>query len=310
MPITVSNEQPACACAHTQSRHCARSHSGGGAARALAVRAPCRAGCSRPVPFERELHQRDTSALWCKAALRRARYGLQQAAGLRVCAHAIAPLCYLSLGRRRSKCACGAHAPCRAGCSRSVLFTRALHQREASTLRCNAVLRHASRGIQQAAGLRVCAHTIAPLRSLSLGRRRSTRARRARAPCHTCCTRSVTFERAHHQREASTLRRKTVLRRESQHFQRAAGLRVCIHAIATLRSLSLGRRRSTRARRAPAPRRAGRSRSVSYGRPLLQREGSLLRCKAVLRRASRGLSAQPACACAHTQNAIEAGRAA
>ena len=39
VPAAASNEQPACACAHTRSRHCARCLSGGGAARALAARA-------------------------------------------------------------------------------------------------------------------------------------------------------------------------------------------------------------------------------------------------------------------------------
>ena len=39
MPAAASNKQPACACAHTRSRHCARSLSGGGAAHALATRA-------------------------------------------------------------------------------------------------------------------------------------------------------------------------------------------------------------------------------------------------------------------------------
>ena len=37
VPVAVTNEQPVCACAHTGSRHCAHSLSGGGAARALAA---------------------------------------------------------------------------------------------------------------------------------------------------------------------------------------------------------------------------------------------------------------------------------
>ena len=72
--------------------------------------------------------------------------------------------------------------------------------------------------------------------------------------------------------------------------KRTAYLRMCarkkrLHA----RSLSLGRKRSTRACDVRAPRRAGWSRSVPYGSPLCQRDGSLHRCTAVLRRASRGL---------------------
>ena len=118
-----------------------------------------------------------------------------------------------------------ARAPHHAVCGRPVSYGTALRQREASILRCKAVLRHASRDIQQTADLRVCTHEIATLRSLSLGRRRSTRACGARAPRLAGCGRSIAHERTLH----------------------TAGLRVCSYAIAPLRYLSIERRRSTRA---------------------------------------------------------------
>ena len=74
---------------------------------------------------------------------------------------------------------------------------------------------------------------------------------------------------------------------------RTARLRVCAHAIAPLRSLSLGRKRSTRACGPRTSRYAGRSRLVPYGRALHQREASLFRCKTVVQRAGRGLPHSP-----------------
>ena len=61
------------------------------------------------------------------------------------------------------------------------------------------------------------------------------------------------------------------------------------HTSAPLRWLSAGRRRSTRACDARAPRRDGCGRYMSYGRALHQREAFLLRCKTVLQHASCGL---------------------
>ena len=66
---------------------------------------------SRPIVYERTLRQGDAPLPRCTALLRRTIHGLQRAAGVRVCAHANTPLGVLSLGRRRSKRACGARAP-------------------------------------------------------------------------------------------------------------------------------------------------------------------------------------------------------
>ena len=130
---------------------------------------------------------------------------VSRTARLRVCAHAIAPLRSLFLGRRRSTRACGPRTPRRAGCTRSVPYKRALHQREASLFRGKTVMQRAGR----TARMRVCAHAIAPLRLLSLGRR-NTHARGARAQRRAGCSRFMSFGRALHHREASLLRCKAV----------------------------------------------------------------------------------------------------
>ena len=70
--------------------------------------------------------------------------------------------------------------------------------------------------------------------------------------------------------------------------KRAADLRACAsqNCANRARSLSLGRKHSTRACDVRAPRRAGWGHSIPYGSLLRQRDGLLPRCTAVLRRAS------------------------
>ena len=92
------------------------------------------------------------------------------------CAHTPTHLRTYSLGRRRTTRACDACARRRADWTRSWLDRSQLQQRDGPLPRCTAVLRRASRGLQQAASIRACAHANAPLRALSLGRRRGTRA--------------------------------------------------------------------------------------------------------------------------------------
>ena len=349
-----SNEQPACACAHTRSRHCALSLSleevqharwrcASAAPRWLesvhalrqptapakrpspsvhgraltsqprpptssrlalvrtrdhattlalfreeaqhatrGVGTPRRAGGNRPMLFRSPLRQRDRPFLQCTAVLRHASRCLQRAVDLRVCAHANAPLRYLSLGRRRNTRACGVRAPRCAGCSRPMPFGRTLHQREVSILRCSTVLPRASRGLERAAGLRVCAHAIAPLRSLSLGRRRSMRTRGVGAPRRAGGNRSMPFGCPLRQRDHLLPRCTAVLRHASCCLRRTAGLRVCSYAIAPFRSLSLWRRRSTCACGVRAPRRAGLSQCMPFRTPLRQRDRPVSRCTATL----------------------------
>ena len=58
-----------------------------------------------------------------------------------------APLCWLSLGRRRSTHACDLRAPHRKGCDRSMQYLTAMHQREVSSIRCKVVVRCARCGL-------------------------------------------------------------------------------------------------------------------------------------------------------------------
>ena len=165
----------------TQALLRALSLSGGGAAHA---RAPRRAGWSRFVPYGRALHQREVTLLWCTAALRIACRSLQRQAraAFRV-ALALLRALSLSLGRRNSTRACGMHAPRCAGWSRCVPYGRALHQPRASLLRCTAVLRRASCGLQRKLSAAAFREAEASLRPLSLSREKAQHAnlRRARA---------------------------------------------------------------------------------------------------------------------------------
>ena len=72
-------------------------------------------------------------------------------------------------------------------------YQRALRRREASLLRRATVVRRASCGLQRQASA-ACRAAHARRRSLSLGRRRSTRACCARAPCRAGCDRLVLIE--------------------------------------------------------------------------------------------------------------------
>ena len=109
------------------------------------------------MPYRSPLRQRDGPLPRCTAVLRRASRGLQRAADLRMCARKSATARALSLGRRRSTRACGVRAPRRAGWSRSMPYGSPLRQRDGPLPRCTAVLRRASRGLQRAADLRMCA---------------------------------------------------------------------------------------------------------------------------------------------------------
>ena len=84
------------------------------------------------------------------------------------------------------------------------------------------------------------------LRSLSLWRGRSTQAYCAHAPCRADYDQPAPYRRALCRREASLLRRASVVRRTSCGLQREASA-ACHAAQGRRRSLSLGRRRSTRA---------------------------------------------------------------
>ena len=175
-----------------------------------------------------------------------------------------------------------------------------MHQREGSLLRCKAVLRHASHGLRRAAGMRVCAHAITPPPSLSIGRRRSTRACGARATSRAGCSRPMPYERPLHQREASLLRCKAVLRHTSCGLAHSRLARVrtrdcatmCARA-ATARALCGEEAQQARLRHC-----AGWSRLHTLKGPRTREEASLVRCKTVVPRAGLGLAhGRLVCAC-------------
>ena len=120
------------------------------------------------------------------------------------------------------------------------------------SFRRTSVVPRASCGIQRQPSSRASSSCRqARLCSLSLRRRCGTRACRARAPWGADHGHSVSFRKTPRRREASIRRRTTVVRRASCNLQRQAPEpRVSRDAGAPARSLSLGRRCSTRACRA------------------------------------------------------------
>ena len=89
---TASDEQPAFACAHTRTRHRVLSLGRWRITRAYCMCVSLCAGWSRSMSIERLLCHLEGPLFRRTAALRRASRGLRRAAGVRVCAHASAPL--------------------------------------------------------------------------------------------------------------------------------------------------------------------------------------------------------------------------
>ena len=139
-------------CASQKCVNCARALSVGRkpSARASDVRARCRAGWSRSVPYGNPLRQRDGFLPRCTAVLRRVSCGLQTRSLL---AYVHKPngansARSLSLRRKHSTRAFDVRAPRRAGWSRSVPCESPLRQRDGRFPRCTALLRPASCGLQ------------------------------------------------------------------------------------------------------------------------------------------------------------------
>ena len=95
------------------------------------------------------------------------------------------------------------------------------------------MVRRRSHGLLESVGFRV-ARANTRLRSLSLGRRRSTRAFCARAPYHAGYSWSKLCKRPLHRREASLLRRAAVVRHASYSLQESAGFRVARATVTAL----------------------------------------------------------------------------
>ena len=103
-----------------------------------------------------------------------------------------------------------------------------------------------------------CHAALSRLRSLSLGRGRSTRAFCARAPCRVGCGRFILRRMILCRRKATLFRRSLIVRRARCGLQRQASA-ACRVAQSRLRSLCQDRRRSMQACCARAPCGAGRN---------------------------------------------------
>ena len=240
LPPAVSNEQSACACAQEKNRHRALSIEGRRNSRLCGARLLRRADWSRLV-FFLEAHCPIETALSLGA---RPCSDVPVAASNEEpafeCAHTRTRQHALSLGRRHSTCACGARALRRAGCSWLMVDRSPLRHRDGPIPRCTAVLRHASCGLQRAAGVPVCAHANAPPRALSLGRRRVTSACDARALRRGGLSRPMPYESSLRQRDGPLPPCTAALGLASSGLQKAAGLRVYARQNATALSLSGG----------------------------------------------------------------------
>ena len=184
------------------------------------------------------------------------------------------PLRWLSLGMRVRTRACDACAPRCDGFDRSVRYGRPLHQRKPS----NSV-----QGRAVACLLRPPTHSrlsrdkrtgAPPLRWLSLRMRRSTRACDACAPCCDGRGRPARQQWPLHQREASYSVQGHAAACPLRPLTHSRGSRDKRAGAPALRWLSLGRRRSTRARNARAVRFAGSDWPMRLRKPLHQREAS------------------------------------
>ena len=260
---------------------------------ACAARAPCCAGCGRHMPRKGTAGERPLSfgaRPWCDvpAAASNAKPAPRVIAS--------APALAVS-GEEAQHSSLLARAPWRAGCGRLMrLGEGQLRRREASLLRRAAVVRRASCGLQRQASAaclarrrRACARCLwGGGAALKL----AARARRAALVVVGLCSRKGAAP-ARGLSPSARGRGATCQLRPPTPSQR----RVSRAAQARLRSLSLGRRRSTRACCVRAPCRAGCGRLMHCRRALRRREASLLRRAPVVRRASCGLQRQASAAC-------------
>ena len=195
---------------------------------------------------------------------------------------------WLSLGRRRSTRARKARAVRFAGsdwpCVSEIHCTS-----KRPPIRCKAVVRCARCGLPHSR-LSRNKRTGAPLRWLSLGRRRSTRACDARALRRNGCGRSTCYQMSMHQRKVSSLRCKAVVRcarcslSHKQAFAWQTRVRATTLAISLHKNCGAARALATHPRRAAmvvVDLRAKKGHCTSERPPN--------RCKTVLRRVCCGL---------------------
>ena len=275
---------------------------GGGAPPDFAACAPCRADCGRLMPHRRVMRRQEALLPWRALVVRRASCGVECQAST-VCHAAHACRRSLSLGRMRTARANCAPAPCRDGRGRPISYKGdCADERPISfdvRLWCNVP---AAASSTKPAPLVMQRTPAARRRSLSQGRRRTTRVRCTRAPCSAGCGRLMPYSKAVRRRDAPLLRRASVVQRASCGLKCQA-CAACHAAHSCQRSLSLGRRRTTRVCCARAPYRASCGQPKPHGRTLRQREAPLLRRAPMVRRASCGVQCQAraACSAAHAR---------
>ena len=255
----------------------------------LLARAPCRAGCGRPMPRKSTAPARGLSP---SARGRGATCQLRPPTpSQRRVSRAQARLRSLSLGRRRSTRACS-RARRAALVVVGYALGRALRRREASLLRRAAVVRRASCGLQRQAS--AACHARARTALAVSGRRRSTRACYARAPCRAGCGRLMPRKSTASARGLSPSARA---RGATCQLRPPTPSSAACHAAQARTALAVsGRRRSTRAC-CCARRAALVVVGHAYRRAPRRREASLLRRAPVVRRASCGLQRQASAAC-------------
>ena len=241
-----SNAQPAFTW-HMRKRHCAGCLSGGGKSRELAARAR-RAALVTTILRTMERYRTRKKHLsfgarpWydVRAVTSNAQPAFAWHARKRHCAGCL----FGGVGTRKL----AVRPPCRAGCDRLIRHERALRRREAYLFQCKTVVRRASCGLQRVAYIHVARESHCAGCLSGCGK---TCEDAARAPCRAGCDRATCYGRAVHRREASPLRYKTVVQRESCDLQRAAGIRVARERVPP-RWLSLRMWQNTRACRARA----------------------------------------------------------
>ena len=191
------------------------------------------------------------------------------------------PLCSLSLGRRRISRACRTRAAYRARRGGFMPYETPPHRREASLLWCKTVVRRSSCELTtHTAGSQVTCPG-AQLCSLSLGKGAALElvARALRAALVAV---SIRLTKIHYAGERHLpFGERPWCDAPAASSQHTVGCRVA-RAGVRLRSLSLGKRRSTRACRARTPCRAGRGWHTPNESPLHRREASPLLCKTVV----------------------------
>ena len=264
---------------HTRAHHCARSLSGGGALRAVAARVR-RAARVLVVPFTMEGHCTGMRPLsfgarpWCDMPTVASSLHSQLSRGERWRATALAvsreEAQRARLPSARAALVCSVHTPYKATAPARGLFSSVQGRGAMCQLRPPVLRSRISRGARGC----TTAFAVSREEAQHVQWLRTRDVPRGLWLLHTPARGLSSSVRD----RGTTCQLRSPLCAASFRMARAG---------APLHSLSV--RRSTRAFRERAPRRAGCGRSINYKRPLHQREASLLRCETMVRRAGCGL---------------------